>query len=580
MKNQKQSSRALKDKIFLPMLKFMWSMIERTCRKIGLGWPIMIIWGLIMDIRMIKLRWSGFIALVLAVIGIVMPQMLVAETLPEPFKLIPQPRQMELIGGAGLKFGDLKAVLLNADSARPVTGPILSCLRQTDKDSKGVLSLKIAKGSSIPESSEGYILVIADGKAKITSCSPAGLFYGCQSLEQLLEDARDTDTPIPACKITDYPALSYRAVHFDVKHHLDTAKYYYDSIDRLARYKINAIIFEFEDKLRYKQQPLVGAPQAISISEMVALTNYARRRHIEITPLVQGLGHASYILKHQEYSHLREDPNSNWAFCPLNEGTYQVLFDLYRDAMEATPGSRYLHVGGDEVSKIGTCHRCKPFVEKKGIFELNLYWLNRVCEFVAEQGRVPIFWDDMPFKHAGVWSFVCYGEDNGQTAEVWEKGLPILNSMIERYPKNCIYMRWNYKLTRHLGTTRALDWYRDHGLTVMAATASGGGKVLLDDRVNFIQSYISLAAERGIDGMLCTAWDDASPHMETFWRGFIASAEFSWSQSVRTLKEYEAAYLQRMFGPECATATNLYAELFEACQFWSKTLLAEGEERG
>jgi hypothetical protein len=72
---------------------------------------------------------------------------------------------------------------------------------------------------------------------------------------------------------------------------------------------------------------------------MAALTKYARDRHIEITPLVQGFGHATFILKHEAYAGLRELPWNHWAFCPLNEGTYQVLFDLYRDAIKATPGS-------------------------------------------------------------------------------------------------------------------------------------------------------------------------------------------------------------------------------------------------
>jgi N-acetyl-beta-hexosaminidase len=190
-------------------------------------------------------------------------------------------------------------------------------------------------------------MTINKDKVEVISSGEAGLFYGCQTLEQLLEDARDFNKPVPSCKITDYPVLSYRAVHFDLKHHLDHMNYYYESIDRLARYKINAVVVEFEDKLRYRRQPLVGAPQSISIDEMAALTRYARERHIEITPLVQGLGHATFILKHEEYAVLRELPWNKWAFCPLNEGTYQILFDMYRDAIDATPGSKYLHIGGD-----------------------------------------------------------------------------------------------------------------------------------------------------------------------------------------------------------------------------------------
>ena len=61
--------------------------------------------------------------------------------------------------------------------------------------------------------------------------------------------------------IIDYPAISYRAVHFDVKHHLDRMEYYYQEIDKLARYKINAVIWELEDKLRYTRRPRNRCPQ-------------------------------------------------------------------------------------------------------------------------------------------------------------------------------------------------------------------------------------------------------------------------------------------------------------------------------
>ncbi len=110
------------------------------------------------------------------------------------------------------------------------------------------------------------------------------------------------------------------AVHFDVKHHLDHMNYYYESIDRLAKYKINAIVFEFENKLRYQERPLVGTSHAISIEEMHALSQYAADRHIEIIPLVQGLGHATFILKHEKYKSLREQEDNKWAFLSIKSG--------------------------------------------------------------------------------------------------------------------------------------------------------------------------------------------------------------------------------------------------------------------
>lgn len=504
-----------------------------------------------------------------------------ADKLPATFQIIPKPRKVEIQKGLGLKFGGLEGIAIKGDFTRPVMGPILTILPRKEAGSKKILTLALANDKSLPESGEGYVLNIQDGRAEIKSHKEAGLFYGCQTLEQLLEDARDTGSDLPACRIVDYPDLDYRAIHIDVKHHLDTLKYYYESIDRLARYKINAIIFEFEDKLRYRRRPEVGAPQAMSIDEVAAMTRYARRRHIEISPLVQGLGHATYILKHEKYAHLREDPESRWAFCPCDEGTYEVLFDLYLDAFEATPGSRFLHVGGDEIGEIGKCPRCKPLVDKEGLLALNLLWLKRVCDFAREHDRIPIFWDDMLFKYAGVWDSMRRDEEKSELEKLWSKGEHVLDSVLEQYPKNCVYMRWNYTLARQAGNIKALEWLKSRGLQAMIATAAQNVHPLLpqDDRINIIQSFNCLAKEKGITGMLCTAWDDSSPHIETFWRGLIASAEFSWFSGGRSLKEYEIAYLQREFGPECIDATDLYSELFKGVSFWNHALCAEGNRR-
>ncbi len=511
-----------------------------------------------------------------------------ADKLPSPFVIIPQPQEIVLLKGSGLQQGKLKNMVLKGEFRRPVTGNILSQLTIVKSAGNGTLTLVLDKTIKNIPSDEGYILTVSDDKAEITAKGEAGLFYGCQSLEQLLEDSKDYSKPVPACKITDFPALSYRAVHFDVKHHLDHMNYYYESIDRLAKYKINAVVFEFEDKLRFRRQPLVGAPQSISIDEMAALTSYARARNIEITPLVQGLGHATFILKHQEYAGLRELSWNTWAFCPLHEGTYQVLFDLYRDAIDATPGSKYLHIGGDEIGNIGLCPRCKPMADKEGMLSLSLYWLKRVCEFAEENGRIPVFWDDMPLKEGGVYESTWSDEVTSEEAEkAWKEGTPKLDKLLEDFPKNCVYMRWNYSMARQPGNILALDWYQSRGLQAMIATATNGeggmlfqpeerDKGIASTGISTIRSFIQLAAEKSISGMLCTAWDDKSPHMENYWRGFIASAEYSWSPDGRTLEEYDSAWLQREFGISMADYLTFFSQLRKGSELWYKAYYKEG----
>lgn len=511
-----------------------------------------------------------------------------ADVLPAPFKILPMPQSIRLSATAGLPFGSLKQLTVTTGFFSPVMGPLLDPLPRGGEAAKGGLTLVVDKTIASLPSEEGYIMTIAADQVKITAKGEAGIFYGCQTLEQLLEDARDFNKPVPACTITDYPVLTYRAVHFDVKHHLDHMNYYYQSIDRLARYKINAVVFEFEDKLRYQLQPLVGAPQSISIDEMAALTKYARERNIEITPLVQGLGHATFILKHEEYKALRELPWNHWAFCPMDEGTYKVLFDLYSDAIKATPGSKYLHIGGDEIGNIGLCPRCKPFADKEGMMSLNLHWLKKVCAFAKENNRIPIFWDDMPLQHAGLYTSTWSDEVTAAGAnEAWKKGVPVLDSLQTDFPKNCVYMRWNYSMARQPGNVLALDWYKKQGLQAMIATATnteGGMFFQQDERAKgnassgiiSIRSFIQLAAEKNIPGMLCTAWDDKSPHMENYWRGFIAAAEYGWNPTGRSLDAYDAAWLQREFGVSLPGYKAFADKLRKGSELWYEAFYKKG----
>jgi hypothetical protein len=498
------------------------------------------------------------------------------------FEIIPEPKQLEVLEGAPLEFGSLIELELSGGAKRPVMPFLLSHL-PLETDKKGtVLLLELVKDDSVPKSQEGYTLNICSNSVRIASKGQAGLFYGCQTLNQILEDTRDTGTVIPACRIIDYPNLKYRAVHFDVKNHLDRMQYYYQSIDHLAKYKINAIIFEFEDKLKYRRQPTIAAPQAISIEEMKAFTKYAKERNIEVTPLVQGLGHAGFILKHEKYKDLREDPNNFWAFCPLHEGTYQVLYDMYLDAIEATPGSRYLHIGGDEVRHIGTCPRCKEIAEKKGITALNQYWLNRVCDFIRKQGRIPIIWDDMLWKYAEVYDTTHTVDMNEDLVEKkWKNAKPKLDELADNLPVNSIYMRWNYERPKTYGNELALNWYEKNDRTAWVATAAQTNVTLYprSELSGHIKNFLQLANKHVIEGVLCTAWDDSSPHMETYWRGWIASAEYSWAPKGKTLPEYEKAFLHREFGPECVWATNVHKRLSTIVEFWRKALALDQTRR-
>jgi hexosaminidase len=495
------------------------------------------------------------------------------------FKLLPQPQKIELLSGEGLEYSDLRAICMD-NASKPVMSEKLACLPVSDKKGAGTVSLIINPKLILP-SSEGYRLEITKRQVVIEALSQAGLFYGLQTLDQLLEDSHDLHIKIPSCRITDFPEIAYRAVHLDLKHHIDAIHSYYDIIDRLAKIKINAIIVEFEDKLRYRKAPLVGAANSISIEEFAAISKYALKRNIEISPLVQGLGHASFILKHEEYKDLRDDPSSDWVFDPLNPKTYELQFALYEDAIKATPYGRYLHVGGDEVGvgNLGKSELSKK--SGKSAFELQMYWLTKVSKFAEEHHRIPIFWDDMVFNYAGLYRTT--NDPNIKEEDVkalWNKNKSILDQNIPLFPKNCVYMRWSYNAPKLIGNQYAIDWFNEHKLVNMAATAAQQAAPLLPlNGSNFqaIKDFCQLTTEKKMSGILCTIWEDASPHFETVWRGLYDFSQFSWNYEDIEQETTHTIFRHRFYSPEMEPASFNFQDLLEkGVNFWSRAFLTEG----
>ncbi len=494
------------------------------------------------------------------------------------FKLLPQPQKIEILAGKGLRYTDLRGIYLNNTAHKPVISGQMANLPMAGSPVAGTVSLVIKKDLSLP-SPEGYVLEIKGKQVFIQASTQAGLFYGLQTLDQLLEDSHDQQVEIPSCRITDYPEIAYRAIHLDLKHHVDAGHYYYSIIDRLAKIKVNAIMIEFEDKLRYRQAPLVGAGNAISIEEFAALSKYAMERNIEISPLVQGLGHASFILKHDAYKNLRDDSNSDWVFDPMNPKTYELQFALYEDAIAATPYGKYLHVGGDEVGALGKSELSKK--SGKNSFELQMYWLTRVSEFAKEHHRIPVFWDDMVFNYAGLYKSTWDVNATDQNVkELWESNKITLDKNIPLFPKNCIYMRWNYNAPKLLGDQMAIDWFKAHHLNVMAATAAQTATPMLPlNHSNFqpIKDFCQLTTEKSMSGILCTIWEDCSPHFETVWRGVYDFALFSWNYEDTSQEIAHAIFRHRFYAPELESDSfNFQDSLEKMINFWSRALLTEG----
>ena len=490
------------------------------------------------------------------------------------FKLLPSVQKIEYNNDtSNLNFENIKFAHSDNNTELPIRFDFTNHI-ENNKQIESTIDYSIESNLNLNE--EGYILNIFKNKISIIAKDEVGLFYAFITLDQLLEDSKDKNANLPMVSIKDYPLLKFRPIHLDVKHHMEKKSYYFNLIDHLAKQKINGIIVEFEDKLKYELRPEIGAPDAPSIDWWIEISEYANKRNIMINPLVQGLGHASFILKHEKNKHLRDVPDSDWAFNPLNSQTYDLQFDLYLDAIKATPYGKYLHVGGDEV------HLLKR--EGKSELELNLIWLNKVCQFAEKHNRIPIFWDDMPLKHAGVYRPMFNSEISIEKVdEIWEKNELNLMQFIEKFPKNAVYMRWNYQKSDTYGNQKAMDWYMNNGLNVMGATAGQTRWTLMpqnQSNISQIKSFAISSIEKNLEGLLLTLWDDDSPHFELYKRGIAAFSQYSWSGNKTTIEEFKTIYRHRTYGPEFSNNEFAFIDKLEKpVSLWLNMLLEEKVRR-
>ena len=493
----------------------------------------------------------------------------------EKFKLLPSVQELEFKDTfSNLNFENIKFAYSVNNTELPIRYDFTNHI-ENNSQSESTIDYHI--DSSLDLNQEGYKLDILKNKISIVAKDEAGLFYAFTTLDQLIEDSKDQNINLPMISIKDYPLIKFRPIHIDVKHHLEKESYYYQLMDHLAQLKINGVILEIEDKLKYKRRPEVGSEDALSIEKWKSISEYAKKRNINISPLVQGLGHASYILKHEQNKKLRDDPKSDWAFNPLDPETYKLQFDLYLDAMEATPYGKYLHVGGDEVQTTGR-------KSGKSALELNLIWLNKVSAFAEKHNRIPVFWDDMLLKQGEVYYPIYDLNISEQKVDsIWEVNEPKLNKFIKQFPENCIYMRWNYHVTESYGNARAMDWFTNNGLKVMGATAGQTRWTLMPQResnIDQIRIFADQSIKRNFNGLLLTLWDDDSPHFELYKRGISAFAEYTWGGIKRTKSEFKSVFRHRTFGSEFQSEEYAFIDSLDSpVKEWTNILLKKDFEK-
>ena len=256
---------------------------------------------------------------------------------------------------------------------------------------------------------EAYELTVAPTGVKLVASSPTGLFYGVQTLRQLLppflehEAARPRPIVIPAVEIADRPRFAWRGAMLDVSRHffgVDDVKRY---LDLLALHKLNRLHLHLADdqgwRIEIKRWPNLtawggrtevggGEGGFFTQEQYKDIGTYARERFIEVVPEIDMPGHTNAALA--SYAELNCDGVAPplytdikvgfSALCVEKETTYAFLNDVISEIAAMTPGP-YFHVGGDEVKTLTESQYAQ--------------FITRVQGIVTARGKQMIGWDEV-----------------------------------------------------------------------------------------------------------------------------------------------------------------------------------------
>lgn len=490
----------------------------------------------------------------------------------EGIYLIPHPQEV-ILGGGDFVLGNKLSIILDRNASEgdrfAATELAAQLMKEwgvdavLDGSASGRSILLTHKGVSkdivrLPEKKalQGYELKAEADQLVIRAKGEAGLFYGTQTLIQIIKHGPDGPV-IPGMEITDWPDIPERACHYDTKHHQDKRSYVESFIRDLARYKVNMLIWEWEDKFEYPSHPEIGAPGAFTMQEMQEITRYARNYHVQLVPLVQGLGHVSYILKWPQYSHLREIPASNWEFCPRKEGSYELLGELWQDAVKATPGSEYIHIGTDESYELGKGVECgcQAEVEEIGKHAMMTRFITRCVTPLMKEGRTAMAWSAEYFPDAdlnppaGMVVDLRGTEGADRLKEIKKAGYEIFvydpNPGIEP-----LFLPYFYRLRGEGNEEREVENCLERSYDPVHQAATSGQ----------------------FDGMINTSWDDSGLHNQMWMMSFINAAEWSWSGNKPSLDEFIDKYFLNYYGEKSVDMKALFLMLNKAGYYYYKSL--------
>jgi hexosaminidase len=407
---------------------------------------------------------------------------------------------------------------------------------------------------------QAYRMELDPQRIRITANAAPGLFYGAQTLVQLVKAERGR-LWLPKCEIVDWPDVSLREVFWDELEHLDHLDVMKQAIRRAAFFKVNAFALRLNGHFEYASAPALVDPYALSAAQLQDLTDYGLRYHVQVIPYLDGPAHVNFILDHEEYKNLREFPETTFQMCSTNPETYKLLDGMYQDLINANKGVKYFHLSTDEAWFIGKadndqCHEAARAKELGSPSKLWVEFTSKTTAYLQNRGRKVIFWGEDPLKAEDIPSLPA----------------GLINGEIYSTPYN--------------------QAFRAHAIPAMIYTNSQPDDALFPyyfvlspkeqihpregtaERATVVFneiSYTSGRKETDIVGAGIYAWGDLGPHPETFWLGYAVGASAAWHPGSPDPHELTQNFYRLFYGQGAIQMDRLYQLLSTQAQFWASS---------
>jgi hypothetical protein len=406
---------------------------------------------------------------------------------------------------------------------------------------------------------QAYRIVLTPGRVRIIGNASPGLFYGVQTFLQLLSQ-RGGGLKFPEGEIQDWPDLQLRMIYWDDAHHLEHLDVLKAALRQAAFYKINGFALKLEGHFQFRSAPAIVEPYALTAPQLQELTDYALRYHIQLIPYLDAPAHDSFILKHPAYASLRAFPNCNYEFCVLNPRTYDFLFGLFRDLLDASRGAKYIFLSTDEPYYVGLAHSpgCDEEARARELgsaSKLLADFIFRSAAYLHEQGRTVVFWGEYPLKPEDIGALPSYlvnGESVGPEFDPAFKARGIRQLF-------------------YTSTQGEESMFPDYYPLPLPDRLHAPSEPLGPGRVAEICRAVSSPETRrqaDMMGAIVAGWADAGLHPETFWLGYAIGLAAAWHPNASEPDELMRAFYTLFYGADLPSMPRLYELMSRQARFW------------